>query len=183
MQPFIGEIRAFGFDFAPRGWAKCDGQLVPVSSNSALFSLLGTAYGGDGRTTFGLPDLRGRVAISQGTGPGLSDRRRGQKMGEEAVTLTVNQMPSHNHSATGLTGVMRCNNTSADQETPVGATLAQVGKPVFDSEAPDSDMHADSVGISGHVANNGGSMRHDNMQPSLVINYCIALDGLFPERS
>ncbi len=95
--PFIGQIQTFGFNFAPRGWARCDGQLLPISSNSALFSLLGTTYGGDGRTTFGLPDLRGRAALHQGQGPGLSNRNLGQRAGAENTTLTVNQMPSHNH--------------------------------------------------------------------------------------
>ena len=98
-EPFIGEIRIFGFNFAPRGWALCDGQLLPISQNSALFSLLGTIYGGDGRTTFALPDLRGRAALHEGTGPGLSPRQLGQRSGSETNTLTVNQLPPHTHQA------------------------------------------------------------------------------------
>ena len=98
--PFIAEIIMFGGNFAPRGWAFCDGQLLSISSNSALFSILGTTYGGDGRTTFGLPDLRGRVAMHPGSGPGLTQRRLGEKSGMETVTLTTNQIPSHNHTAT-----------------------------------------------------------------------------------
>lgn len=183
-EPFIGQISSFGFDFAPRGWAKCDGQLLPISSNTALFSLLGTTYGGDGKTTFALPDLRGRAPLHQGHSGGLSQRIIGQKLGAENVTLTTTQMPSHNHGATGLSGVMRCNDSQSDNTSPVGHTLARVGNnTVYDSEPPDSDMAANSVSISGSVAPNGGSQSHNNMQPSLVINFCIALVGIFPSRS
>lgn len=183
-EPFVGQIQAFGFNFAPRGWAQCNGQLLSISENSALYSLLGTTYGGDGKTTFGLPDLRGRAALHMGQGPGLGNYPIGQKAGMEGVTLTVNQIPSHSHEAAGLTAVMRCNDTSADHASPVGNTIARVGdRPVFDTDPPDADMHADSVLISGNVATAGGSQPHNNMQPYLVVNFCIALIGVYPSRS
>ena len=116
-EPFLGEIRLFGFNFAPRGWSFCTGQLLPISQNSAVFSLLGTTFGGDGRTTFGVPDLRGRVAIGVGQGPGLSDRRWGQRGGAETTTLNVNQMPNHRHHIFVV-------DEDGDSESPVDKTLA-----------------------------------------------------------
>jgi microcystin-dependent protein len=186
-EPFIGQIQPFGFDFAPRGWALCDGQLLPISQNTALFSLLGITYGGNGTTTFALPDLRGRLPMHQGTGPGLSMRKMGQKPGTEITVLTLAQMPSHNHAATAtLTGTMRCNSDNGDVDTPPGHTLGRVpNRNVYSDQPPDSDMAANSVTVSGNVtvANNGGSQPFSIMNPCLVINWCIALVGLFPSRS
>ncbi len=187
-EPFIGQIQTYGFNFAPRGWALCDGQLLPISQNTALFSLLGTIYGGDGRNTLGLPDLRGRAPIHFGNGPGLSTRKIGSKGGEEWVTLNLTQMPSHNHTASssGFTARMLCNNGPATKDTPVGNTLAELDRSnQYTDQAPNAQMAAGTVEIDGAVTinNNGGSQPHHNMQPYLTINYSIALVGLFPSRS
>lgn len=168
MEPFLGQIQAFGFNFAPRGWAKCDGQLLPIAQNSALFSLLGTIYGGDGRTTFGLPDLRGRVSLHMGQGPGLSSRQIGEKGGSESNTLNVSQMPSHNHSANAVA-------EAADNSKPEGNSLAS--SPSYKDQAPDAVLRSTTVG------NTGGGQAVNNMEPFLVINWCIALQGIYPSRS
>jgi microcystin-dependent protein len=197
-EPFIGEIHLYAFNFAPRGWALCDGQLMPVSQHTALFSLLGTTYGGDGRNTFGVPDLRGRVPIHMGTGPGLYPRDIGDRGGTEISTLTVSQMPVHNHNATvsdidlgTITAKLRCNSAECNTQEPEGNTLANTNRNAYINAAPDKDMHDGSVQITQSgtaggtvtVANNGGSQPHNNMMPYLTINYCIALVGLFPSRS
>lgn len=169
-EPFVGEIRMFAGSFAPRGWAFCDGQLLAVSQNDALFSLLGTIYGGDGRTTFGLPDCRGRIPIHAGHGPGLSERRLGAKGGAEKVTVTVNQLPSHTHPLTGSTA----NGLLAD---PGGNVLAgsAVLEP-YEEEVPNEAM------ASTAVSSVGGSRSHTNLQPFLCVNFIIALVGIYPSR-
>lgn len=172
-EPFVGEIRMFAGNFAPRGWAFCDGQLLAVSQNDALFSLLGTIYGGDGRTTFGLPDMRGRIPLHQGTGPGLSARRLGSKGGAEKVTLTTNQLGSHTHSFTGNTAL-------ATTDAPQGRVVATPDPGsfrVFESDAPVTDMAATSI------TNTGGTQPHTNLMPTLCINYIIALFGIYPSRN
>ena len=186
--PFIGEIRPFGFDFAPRNWARCDGSLLPISSNTALFSLLGTIYGGDGRTTFALPDLRSRTALHYGNGPGISSYRIGQRGGVETVTLTALQMPAHNHAQPDTapgTGKMRAVASPASASDPTGNTLGLAA--AYNSDAPTVDMAVDSVVVDpiahGNTDNTGGSQAHDNMPPNLVVNYCICLQGMFPPRS
>ena len=172
MEPFIGQIVLFGGNFAPRGWATCDGQLLAIASHSALFSILGTTYGGDGRTTFGLPDLRGRSAIHAGHGPGLSQRNLGQRVGEESVTLTTGQMPAHQHN-------VACQAGQGTLGTPAGNFMAgdRSGADDVYSAASDATMNAQVI------ASSGGNAAHDNMQPSLAVNYIIALDGVFPSRS
>ena len=181
-EPFIGQIQPFAFHFAPRGWAKCDGQLLQISQHTALFSLLGTTYGGDGRTTFALPDLRGRVAIHHGQGPGLVDRKLGEDGGEETVTLSVAQMPRHTHQATGTA---RCNSgdgTDVLAQGNVPATDGGPGQPSRDYHPTDNaDMKA--AGVAVNVDDAGGSMAHNNMQPFLTINWCIALVGIYPSRN
>ena len=178
MEPFIGQIQAFGFNFAPRGWAFCNGQLLPINQNTALFALLGTTYGGDGRTTFGLPELRGRAALHSGTGPGLSSRSLGQKGGAETTTLTVNEMPSHNHGSDDPS--LRATANPANTNDPAGNALAMA--PAYnDSNPPATDMDADSVDHP--MGGTGGDQAHDNMQPYMVLNYCIALTGSFPSRN
>lgn len=171
MEPFIGQIQTFGFNFAPRGWALCNGQLLPISSNSALFSLLGTTYGGDGRTTFGLPDLRGRAAIHFGQGPGLPNYVIGSKGGAPTVTLNATQMPSHTHVAT-----LRASHTAATVSKPENNVLGSSQT----YHTPPTDVN---MGSSINVANAGGNQAHDNMQPYLTINWCIALTGTFPSRN
>lgn len=174
MDPFLGQIMMFGGNFAPRGWAFCNGQLLAISANSALFSLLGTAYGGDGRTTFGLPDLRGRVPIHQGTGPGLRTARLGAKGGEESVTLNTLQIPSHSHSGTIEAADPVARGTGTD--SPTNAYPAQ-GSTYATSK--NVRMASDAV-----LTNpTGGSQAHDNMQPYQVVSYVIALQGIYPSRS
>ena len=172
-EPFIGEIRMVGFNFAPQGWALCEGQLLAIAQNTALFSLLGTQYGGDGRTTFGLPDLRGRIAMHQGSVPGLSSRRIGDKFGQESVVLTANQMPAHAHAAQASSG-------SGNANSPIGRVWSKdagVQSATYSGNAPDGVMAANAI------ANAGGGQPHDNMPPVLVVNFVIALVGLFPSRS
>ncbi len=172
--PFIGEVILFAGNFAPRGWAFCEGQLLSISSNQALFSILGTTYGGDGRSTFALPDLRGRVPIQQGHGAGLSQHNLGSKGGGETVTLTKNQLASHNHTLGCHVGKV------ADAETPANNTLGKenVGKAeIYSTVDPDATMRSTSIGET------GGNEAHNNMQPFLALNYIIALQGVFPSRN
>ena len=169
-EPFVGEIRMFAGNFAPRGWAFCDGQLLAVSQNDALFSLLGTIYGGDGRTTFGLPDMRGRIPVHAGTGPGLSQRRLGAKSGSEKVTLTTNELPSHTHP-------MNASTTIADETAPAGNVTAQPNalSPYF-ANNPATPL------ASTAVTSVGGGRSHTNLMPFLCIHFIIALFGIYPSR-
>ena len=171
MDPFIGEIRMFAGNFTPRGYALCDGQLLTISQNDALFSLLGTTYGGDGRTTFGLPDLRGRLPVHAGTGPGLTQRRWGNKAGAENVTVTVGQLPVHTHTpqATNIPG----SGSDPAGAVPAGAT----GGSYYTAEEPTQEMNA------GAVSSTGGGQPHTNVMPFLCVNFIIALQGLFPSQT
>lgn len=169
-EPFVGEIRMFAGNFAPRGWAFCDGQLLAVSQNDALFSLLGTIYGGDGRTTFGLPDLRGRVPIHAGSGPGLSLRRLGARAGAESINLTANQMPQHSHR-------MQASTAGATSLSPSGNLLAQAQADVYNEEDAEEGL------ASAAITNAGGSQIHTNLMPTLCVNFIIALFGIYPSRS
>ncbi len=192
-EPFIGEVKIFAGNFAPRGWAFCEGQLISIQQNTALFSLLGTTYGGDGRTTFGLPDLRGRVPMGMGRGPGLSDRREGQKLGEENVTLTTHNLPSHTHaSELNVTSTLQISTADATTNVPASNTFLSKSVGLYGRDAIESNIYSttsdstmDSVATTGNVTiqNTGESIAHDNMQPSLVMNYIIALVGIFPSRS
>jgi microcystin-dependent protein len=174
-EPFVAEIRIFAGNFAPRGWAFCNGQLLPISQNTALFSLIGTTYGGDGRTTTALPNLEGRAPMHPGRGPGLTDRRLGQRGGVETVTLTEAQMPNHNHT------LMVSPNPG---ETPgpnsggnANALARSVGGAIYGNAASEVPMAEQSMPDA------GGSQAHNNMQPYLTMNFIIALVGLYPSRS
>lgn len=210
MEGTIGEIRGFAGNFAPRAWAFCSGQLLSIAQNQALFSILGTTYGGDGRTTFALPDLRGRAPISAGTGPGLSTRKLGSRSGTETVVLSSLQMPSHTHFATsqavGGTGSIvgsasasvNINNAEGDSAEGNGKFLGvSEGGGFYAGTSDGSTLNAGSVtvdtsglgvnmtgmGVSTTVQPTGGSQGHNNMQPYLTIYWIICLQGVFPSRS
>lgn len=172
-EPFVGEVRMFAGNFAPRGWAFCDGQLLAVSQNDGLFSLLGTIYGGDGRTTFGLPDLRGRIPIHAGQGPGLSERRLGAKSGAETETLTVNQLPSHTHT---LDAVSQIGTEASPQANLLAKTTA--GNPYFTPAGSAPVVNMASASVTG----TGGSRSHTNEMPYLCVHFIIALFGIYPSR-
>ena len=174
-EPFLGEIRMVGFNFAPRNWADCDGQLLPISQNQALFSLLGTFYGGDGRTTFGLPELRGRFPMHTGSGPGLTSRNQGYKSGTETNTLTAAQIPGHNHSGTILSST-----DEGDRTDPTGAYPARPEEPL----QPYAGTTAGTMAAGGvQVSSTGSGQAVNNMPPFQVIRFVIALAGLFPSRN
>lgn len=176
-QPYLGEIRVFAGNFAPRGYAFCAGQLLAISQNDALYVLLGTTYGGDGITTFGLPDLRGRTPLGQGQGPGLTNRVIGEKAGSESVTLSANQMPAHQH---GLLAA----NTAATTNLPAGAFLAVAGNEglmYIDTTQAPAEVNATLP--SDTLTNSGGSQPHNNLMPFLTLNYIIALEGVFPSQN
>ena len=171
-EPFLGEIRMFSGNFEPSGWAFCHGQLLAISSHSALFSLFGTIYGGDGRTTFGLPDLRGRIPLHQGQGPGLSTRTIGSRGGIEAVTLTEANLPGHNH------GNLQATTSISVSTSPFGRLPGQTAALTpYAASGPDQVLNSDAV------ASVGGGVEHTNLMPTLSINFIVALVGIFPSRS
>ena len=176
----IGQTILFAGNFAPRGWAFCDGQLLAISSNTALFSILGTTYGGDGRTTFALPDLRGRMAIGPRNGPGLSDYRLGEKGGVEDVTLNITQIPSHTHIMSNNLRVRADAGAGATTDDPTNAFMANDGNFQY-NPAPDALMGPLTGGIT--AGNTGGGQDHENRQPFNGINYIIAMFGVYPSRS
>jgi microcystin-dependent protein len=178
-EPFLGQISIVGFNFAPRGWAFCDGQILPINQNPSLYSLLGTTYGGDGRTSFALPDLRGRIPLHEGQGPGLSPRTLGQKGGHEQVTLTTAEMPSHNHAVTAR---MRAEGRPGSLTDPTGNMLAS-GTGIYRANAAAEDVDMDPAMIAVTQQNTGGGQPFITMGPYLALNFIIALQGLFPSRS
>jgi microcystin-dependent protein len=165
-EPFLAEIRIMSFNFAPRGWALCNGQLLPINQNQALFSLLGTTYGGNGQTTFALPNLQGRTPLHTGGGLTL-----GQTGGEENHTLILAELPAHTHVASGVT-------VNGDTPAPANALLAAESTPMY--APPDANLVAL---VPGTITNIGGSQPHVNMQPFLTLTFCIALQGIFPSRN
>ncbi len=172
---FIGEVRMFAGNFAPRNWAFCEGQLLAISQNQALFSILGTTYGGDGRTTFALPDLRGRVAIHPGTGPGLSNYRQGQTGGVETVTLGVINLPPHSHAVSVNNPV---NDDEATSDDPTAKYPAVSGENMYSETT-----NAQGAGPNVEVANTGSGVAVENRQPYATVNYIICLQGVFPSRN
>lgn len=171
-QAFLGEIRMFAGNFAPQGWAFCNGQLLAISQNDALFSLLGTTYGGDGITTFGLPDCRGRIPIHMGQGPGLSSYNLGTKGGVENVTLTLNQLPAHNH------GPLKASSLNADNAAAQGNVVSDTrdGNPYYGNSSPTAFNAA-------AVTNMGGKLNHTNMMPYTCVSFIICLYGIYPSRT
>ncbi len=173
-EPFIAEIKIFAGDFAPRSWAFCDGQLLPVSQNTALFSIVGTEYGGDGRTTLALPNLQGRTAMHPGRGPGLISRRLGELDGAESITLNPAEMPAHNHSLQGT-------DAASDSGTP--ANTSAFSKPTGVRIYGETSSSASLVPLNSSTASYvGQSTPHENMQPYIAMNFIIALQGLYPSR-
>src|SRR5215212_3360912 len=166
--PYLGEIKIMSFNFPPLGWALCNGQLLPINQNQALFALLGTTYGGNGQTTFALPDLRGRVPISSGQGPGLESYNLGQTGGTEHVAITPAQMPAHNHP-------LNIHSGKSLQTSPIGNLLANGS--IYTNEA------ANGVAAASAVANAGSGQAHENRQPYLTLNWIIALQGVFSSQS
>ncbi|WP_460582385.1 phage tail protein [Hymenobacter arcticus] len=180
MEPILGEIRAVGFNFAPYNWALCDGSLLQIRQNTALFSLLGITYGGDGQNTFGLPDLRGRAVVHVGQGPGLSRYTQGQVSGTENVTLNAPQMPTHTHGLGPDTRVA-ANNTTGNLPSPANNFLAGSGSISQYGEESDGTLMAPNL-IAGTSSSAGGAEGHSNMMPYVVTNYIIATRGIFPQR-
>jgi microcystin-dependent protein len=166
--PFVAEIRIFPFNFPPTGWAFCDGQLLPISQNTALFSLLGTFYGGDGKTTFALPDLQGSAPMHAGQGQGLSDRVLGELSGVESITLLVSEIPVHSH-------VIQTSNDDGNNSQP-GTRYFGRGQALYAAPAALNNMAFQTLSVA------GGGLPHNNMQPYLTLNFCIALQGVFPQR-
>jgi microcystin-dependent protein len=169
--PFVAEVRIFPFNFAPKGWAFCNGQLLPLSQNTALFSLLGTTYGGNGKSNFALPDIQGNVVIGPGQGPGLSLYDEGEVGGTSTVTLLETQIPSHNHQGMG-------DPAPGNQTSPIGNCVAQGGGRAAQSYQNGSP----ALGAFQALAPTGGTQAHNNLQPYLTLNFCIALQGVFPPR-
>ncbi|MEP6653657.1 MAG: tail fiber protein [Myxococcales bacterium] len=181
--PFVAEIRIFPYNFAPKGWAACDGQLLPISQNTALFSLLGTMYGGNGITTFALPDLRGRIPLQAGQGAGLSSYTQGQTGGSDTVTLLPTNLPSHTHAVNALdAGGSAMASASPASTTVFGPSQARArstgyATPTSASAPPPATMNASAV------ASTGDSQPHSNLSPYVTFTFCIALQGIFPSRS
>jgi len=172
MDPFVAEIRIFPFNFAPKGWAFCDGQLLPLSQNTALFSLLGTTYGGDGKSNFALPNLQGNAPMHPGQGPGLSLHDLGETGGSETVSLLESEIPSHSHALLAAGG-------TSTKSTPAGNSIARIGTgatPYKAAGSPQVTMAPEALAPA------GGDQPHNNMQPYLTLNMCIALQGVFPPR-
>lgn len=175
-EPFTAEIRIFAGNFAPRGWAFCNGQLLPISQNTALFSLIGTTYGGDGRSTTALPNMQGRVPMHPGRGPGLTSRRLGQRGGVETVTISEAQMPNHTHQLRSSTDDIE--EEGGDKGPTNGYTARmQANQSIYSGATNLVDMAPESL------SNKGGSQAHNNLQPFLTMNFIIALVGLYPSRS
>ena len=173
MDPFVAEIRIFPFNFAPRGWAFCDGQLLPISQNTALFSLLGTTYGGNGQSNFALPDMQGNAPMHPGQGPGLSLHDLGETGGSDTVSLLQSEMPLHNHT-------LRGNNTLGDIPSPAGNALARYANAYQqDTTTPANQVLMAQQGLPPA----GGDQPHNNLQPYLTLNFCIAMQGVFPPRT
>ncbi|WP_324678211.1 phage tail protein [Hymenobacter sp. GOD-10R] len=176
--PYLGEVRAVGFDFAPRGWATCNGQQLSINDNSTLFQLLGTTYGGDGVNTFNLPNLNGTVIVGAGAGGGLSNYPLGQRGGTATVTLTTNQLATHGHS---ISGSLAGSTGGTPTDDPVGHLPGQLAGSYNPSSSPSATLNV--AALTGTTTVAGSGQAHPNLQPSLALNYIIAVDGLFPPHN
>lgn len=176
-EPYIAEIRIWACNFAPRGWAFCNGQLMSIAQNTALFSLIGTIYGGDGRTTFALPNFQGTTSMHWGNGPGLTTRVIGEMSGEEQVTLLMSEMPQHSHPMFGATPGAGAGAVEAVNTPSAEAWLGASAPGATYATSPNSTLAVQAIGMD------GGSLAHNNMQPLLTMNYCIAMEGIFPARN
>lgn len=176
--PYIGQVTIFPYNFCPENWVEADGRLLPISQNTALYSLYGTTFGGDGRTSFGIPDLRGRTPMGIGQGDGLSPRAQGQRVGAETVTMTVNNLPNHTH---GASGTLNASGSAANTESPESALLAETSTPIYvEGGGSVIPMAEDSAEV--FVESTGGNQPIGIVQPSLVLRYCVALTGAYPPR-
>ncbi len=183
-EPFIGEVKLFGFQFAPKSYMQCNGQILSIASNTALFSLLGTTYGGNGTTTFALPDLRGRMPIGQGTGPGLPSHSMGEVAGTTSVTLLTSNLPAHVHTVNNVRVNLKVNSTIADSGTAAGAYPGTSNTNVWaESSTGGQFMAADEAVVSGTTDITGSNAPIGIMNPYLVMNYSIAIYGIFPSRN
>lgn len=181
MEGYIAEIRMFAGNFAPRSWAFCQGQLMSIAQNTALFALVGTTYGGNGQTTFGLPDFRGRVAVGTGQGPGLFNIDLGEMAGVNTTTLIITNLPAHNHTVTG-TATLKGNNDAPNSTDPTGRYLAASN--IYTNQAGDlANMNAGAIGLNLTTAIAGNNQPFSIMQPYLGMNYIICLEGIFPSRN
>ena len=193
MEVFLGTIQAFGFNYAPSGWALCNGQTLPIQQNAALYSLMGVVYGGDGQTTFSLPDLQGRVAVGQGHGTGLQVYTIGEKAGSENMVLNTSQMPSHTHSFSSVGGAIMVSDEvgTTPTPTPTENTLGALADPTlgaavnlaYNNKTPNIPLNTGSGGGGGTIGIAGGSQPFSILQPLQVVNYCIAIQGLYPSRN
>ncbi len=181
-EPFIGEVKIFGFNFAPKGYATCQGQLLAISQNTALFSLLGTQYGGNGTVTFGLPDLQGRVAIGQGQGPGLPPYTIGERSGQPNVTLVSSNIPSHIHTLNGMKVRLQASTANAAESSPDGTFPALTATASY-SDTPTPNVFTGHAAVGGTTDPTGSNQPFSVMNPYLCINYSIALNGIFPSRN
>lgn len=182
-EPFIGEIKIFGFDFAPKSYANCNGQIMSIAQNTALFSLLGTAYGGNGVQTFALPDLQGRAAIGQGTGAGLPSYAMGQLDGAPNIALTLSNMPAHAHTLNTASAKLKASSANADETAPEGNFPANAASPVYSGNGATTGTYTGGVELSGSTDISGSGIPVSVMNPYLVINYSIAIYGIFPSRN
>ncbi|MGV3613373.1 MAG: phage tail protein [Fluviicola sp.] len=181
-EPFIGEVKIFGFSFSPLGYDYCKGQLYSIANYTALFSLIGTTYGGDGQTTFALPDLQGRIPIGQGQGPGLPDYTMGEAAGSVAVTLTTAQMPAHVHTLNNVHVNIKASNDAADENSPAGLFPGAAATSVYTAAAT-PNVFTGGTQITGTSDAMGSGMPFPIVNPYLVLNYCIATEGIFPSRN
>lgn len=182
-EPFIGEIKILGFNFAPRGYQTCSGQILSISTNTALFSLLGTYYGGNGQTTFALPDLRGRMPIGQGQGPGLPDYVLGEVAGTPTVTLLTSNMPAHVHTLNAVSAKLKASSGLADESSANGNFLATSSTSIYSGNGATPGIYTGQVEVSGSTDTSGSNLPISIMSPYLVINYSIATEGIFPSRN